>query len=67
MGGFSSYDDMITKIAILKSDGDKFLIEELRSEMHFALPGVVKIERMDWIKDILSEVADAYLRGFKGR
>ena len=58
---------MITAIAKRKADGDRFLVEELRSEMHIAIPVVVKVERRQWIRSILGEIADAYIRGYKGR
>ncbi len=60
------YDKMIMKIAVRLSEGDKFLEEELRCAMHFALPAVIGEMADDLMAKVLTEVAEAYLRGYKG-
>ena len=67
-----AYDKRIVKLAKAKCGGDPFRREELRSEMHVALPGILENVKYScvwdgwtpgnfwWISAALATVADAY-------
>lgn len=65
--GYEQFETRIIAIARRKAEGDKFLVEELRSEMHIALPMLIDKAKPGGIEAILGEIAEAYLRGYKGR
>ena len=61
--GYEAFDPQIIAIAKRKTDGDRFLQEELRSEMHMALPVMVGIVKEENLEKALALIAEAFLHG----
>jgi len=58
------YDPMIKNIVLHLAHSDAFLREELRAEMHMALPGLPCGDIDDRVMEkILTVVAEAYMHG----
>lgn len=65
--GYEQYDSLITPIATKLSGGDLSMRETLRSEMNLALVAFIGEVNDPLLAKILTEVAEAYLRGYRGK